>query len=139
VHLEIDEVGPVLYPGIEECAIVALHDLEALTEVVGHPAVHVLKPGRCEATAITKAAVDGQWVGVAKPLDDHEEHVRRWSGVWVTAVRPSVPWNRHFAAARAVSDSYVIREPKAPPCHPEEPQAPPVIPRSRRRRGIWHA
>src|SRR6185437_348723 len=40
-HLEIDEVVPVAHPFIEQCALLALHDLEAAAEITRDPAVHV--------------------------------------------------------------------------------------------------
>lgn len=74
MDLEFDDIGPVLEPRVEETAVVALHDLKALSKVVGHPAVHVLDAGWSETPAVTEATVHGKGIAVAEPLDDHEEH-----------------------------------------------------------------
>ena len=80
MNLERDNIGPVLDPRVEQSPVVALHDLEALTKVVGDPAVHVSEAGRGQPPSIAEAAVDGNRITVAEPLYDQEEHAWRLEG-----------------------------------------------------------
>jgi TonB-dependent SusC/RagA subfamily outer membrane receptor len=92
MNLELDQVRPCRHPGIEERTVVALHDLVAAREVLGHPTAHVRQPLGGESTARTKARVDRCRVAVAEVLDDHVQH----------AYAPLVVEGINFDVARAL-------------------------------------
>jgi hypothetical protein len=70
-HLEIDEVVPVAHPFIEQCALLALHDLEAAAEITGDPAVHVGYAFRGKPAPFTKPTVNWNSVPITEVFD-HE-------------------------------------------------------------------
>jgi len=75
-YLEGDpRASPLEHPRLQKPQIIALHQLEASTEVWLDPAIDVLKTIRDRASAITHALVDGNHVVVSESLDDHEKHV----------------------------------------------------------------
>ena len=72
--LEVDQLAPGGAPGVEQGAVVGLHDLPAGGEVEVHPAGHVLQPVDEVPTFLAQAAVDlGGGAGL-EALDHHVEH-----------------------------------------------------------------
>ena len=65
-HLELHDIVPVTHPFVKQLAVVAFHDLVASSEVVRHPARHVLQAGRRHPPAITETAIDGHRIPTAK-------------------------------------------------------------------------
>src|SRR5262245_31152658 len=74
-NLKVREVAPVRHPLIKEAAILALHDLETASQVVGHPAADVFKSVRHHPASISEAPIHRGWIPAVKGFNDHVHHV----------------------------------------------------------------
>jgi len=72
--LKIDDVAPVLYPLIEQSAIVGFHDLKAKRERLVDLARDVSQAFGSKPPMIAKASIDRDRVGVPESFNDHELH-----------------------------------------------------------------
>src|SRR5262249_5757262 len=91
---EVDEVAPARDPGVEERAVVGLHELEAARERRVDTARHVGEPVGGEAALGAEAAIDGRGVAVLEVLDDHVEHA-------ATIARQRAGWRASDSRARS--------------------------------------
>src|SRR5215510_1412388 len=72
--LEVDEVGPLSDPLLEQLDLAAFHQLKTAAEVGCDPAVEKFHAVGQEPALLPEPAVDRLGVLVAEPLDHHEQH-----------------------------------------------------------------
>src|SRR5215831_11549664 len=72
--LELDDVGPLDDPSLEQRDVVAFHELKATVETGLDPAADELKPVRGSPALVAELPVHRLRVLIAESLDHHEEH-----------------------------------------------------------------
>src|SRR5689334_10672258 len=72
--LELDQVGPLHDPALQQRDVVALHQLKAASHIGLHPAADEGEPIRHLPAAVAQPPIDGLAVLIAKRLNDHEQH-----------------------------------------------------------------
>src|SRR6185436_15266889 len=89
-YFEVDDVGPIGHPLVDQAAISGSHYLIAAFHSRIDPARDVADALRGKTTTVPKAAVHRDGVPVLEPLDDHEEHgtscVGRVERQWIVGV-----------------------------------------------------
>src|SRR4030095_3848686 len=73
-YFELDDVGPIGHPLVDQAGIVGFHDLIAARHSRIDPARDIAQALRSKTATVPKPSVHRDWVVVLEPLNDHEEH-----------------------------------------------------------------
>jgi hypothetical protein len=73
-NFELDQVLPKRRPLRDQVRVVAFHDLETPTEVVGDPTCDISETFGCQTPAFPKTLIHRHRVSRPKPLDNHVQH-----------------------------------------------------------------